>query len=308
MTSAGPSGFLPALWPERPHQPVSAVLFLLSTFKMSLLILLMACRASSRCFPTPKRTTRRWLHSWLLDSSWEGGQEGKSRSGCCPWGDSPFPFGGEAPPTHQAPSLPARPANCSSSPMPAARLATSHLGNGEMCAVLDVPRLVVEGGQCPICPPVLLRVQFLRGGAGFGLTVHGRREHLAGGRKKTGEEWTLSPKAAPQQAGQEHPPPRASASLCMASALLGAPAGPRQRRLSPLFSQARPWRASGERWLSWAGGNPVCQGGKEGTKAASATSTVGCPETSQDARPGPTEKSVFSMSSKMALELWSISM
>lgn len=54
---------------EQPHQPVSAVLFLLSTFKISLPILLMAWRASSRCLPTPKRTTSRWLHSWLLDSS-----------------------------------------------------------------------------------------------------------------------------------------------------------------------------------------------------------------------------------------------
>lgn len=189
MTSAGPSGFLRTLWPGRPHQPVSAVLFLLSTFKMSLLILLMACRASSRCFPTPKRTTRRWLHSWLLDSSWEGGEEQVRLLSVGRFSGHPhpeaLPFRGEAPPTHQAPSLPACPANCSSSPLPAAQLATSHLGNGEVCAVLDVPRLVIEGGQRPICPPVLLRVQFLRGGAGFGLTVHGRREHLAGGRKKT---------------------------------------------------------------------------------------------------------------------------
>lgn len=50
--------------------PVSAVLLRLSTFKMSLVIFLMVCRASSRSLPTPYRTTSRWLHSWLALSSW----------------------------------------------------------------------------------------------------------------------------------------------------------------------------------------------------------------------------------------------
>lgn len=44
---------------------------------MSLVIFLIVCRASSRCFPTPKRTTNRWLHSWLHDSSW-----GTKRKNC----------------------------------------------------------------------------------------------------------------------------------------------------------------------------------------------------------------------------------
>lgn len=44
---------------------------------MSLVIFLIVCRASSRCFPTPKRTTSLWLHSWLHDSSW-----GTKRDNC----------------------------------------------------------------------------------------------------------------------------------------------------------------------------------------------------------------------------------
>lgn len=51
--------------------PVSAVLLRLRTFKMSLVIFLMVCRASSLNLPTPYRTTNRWLHSWLLLSSWK---------------------------------------------------------------------------------------------------------------------------------------------------------------------------------------------------------------------------------------------
>lgn len=51
--------------------PVSAVLLRFSTFKMSLVIFLMVCRASSLNLPTPYRTTKRWLHSWLLLSSWK---------------------------------------------------------------------------------------------------------------------------------------------------------------------------------------------------------------------------------------------
>lgn len=53
------------------YLPVSAVLLRLSTFKMSLVIFLMVCRASSLNLPTPYRTTNRWLHSWLLLSSWK---------------------------------------------------------------------------------------------------------------------------------------------------------------------------------------------------------------------------------------------
>lgn len=50
--------------------PVSAMLLRLRTFRMSLVIFLMVCRASSLSLPTPYRTTNLWLHSWLALSSW----------------------------------------------------------------------------------------------------------------------------------------------------------------------------------------------------------------------------------------------
>lgn len=74
------------------------------------------------------------------------------------------------------------------------QLVAPYLGNWEMRAVLDVPRLVVKCCQRPICHPVLLRVRFLWGRAGLGLTVHGRREHLAGeGAGKRGKVRGLCP-------------------------------------------------------------------------------------------------------------------
>lgn len=57
--------------------PVSAVLLRLRTFKMSLVIFLMVCRASSLSLPTPYKTTNRWLHSWLLLSSWSNKRSNK---------------------------------------------------------------------------------------------------------------------------------------------------------------------------------------------------------------------------------------
>lgn len=60
--------------------PVSAVLLRLRTFRMSLVIFLMVCRASSLSLPTPYRTTSRWLHSWLALSSWRPRKDQKKKS------------------------------------------------------------------------------------------------------------------------------------------------------------------------------------------------------------------------------------